>query len=104
MLKINQTQLIKYGALLLAGLYVFKKINAAKVEAVEFAKTKLNPASQENIIYTATTDAVGKENFSKASLSFFDSIDTAAEWFGIENGINGIPGTTAEANERIKNG
>lgn len=104
MLKNNKAELIKYGALLIAGLYVFKKMNAAKVEAVEFAKTKLNPASQENIVYTGIQGAIGKETLTKGSLSFFDSIDTAAEWFGIKNGINGIEGTTAAAQERIKNG
>lgn len=100
-----QVQAFKY--LVFGGLayLAYKKITGAAGEAVEvvaeFASTKLNPASDENIIYTAVGDAVGQENLSDAGVSFFDGIDTAAEWLGFENGINGVKGTTAELTAQV---
>lgn len=101
-----QAQAFKY--LVLGGLayMAYLKIKSVPSEAVEaagkFASTKLNPASVENLVYTAVGETVGKENLDSAGLSFFDGIDTAAEWLGFENGINGVKGTTAEMNEKLQ--
>lgn len=97
-----QGQALKYLALGLVGYFVYKKITGLGSDVVDFASKKLNPASQENLIYKGLGDAIGEDELSDAGLSFFDSIDTAAEWLGFENGINGVEGTTAELNKKIK--
>lgn len=101
-----QTQAFKYlvvGGLAYVAYLKIKGMPGEVVEAAgEFASTKLNPASVENLVYTAVGETVGKDNLDDAGLSFFDGIDTAAEWLGFENGINGVKGTTAEMNAQIQ--
>lgn len=100
-----QSQAFKY--LVLGGLayLAYKKITGAAGEVLEaagdFATSKLNPASDENIVYSGIKSAVGEDKLSSAGLSFFDQVDTAAEWLGFENGINGIKGTTAAITEQF---
>ena len=104
MSKTLQIQALKYLSLGLVGYFVYKKINELGSDVVEFTDKKLNPASDENLIYVGVQEVVGAENLSNAGLSFFDAIDSAAEWAGFETGINGIKGTTKNANEALVNG
>jgi hypothetical protein len=99
-----QIQALKYLAFGVVGYFVYQKLTGLGQEVAEFAGTKLNPASDENLIYVGVKDAVGAENLSSAGLTFFDAIDSAAEWAGFETGINGIKGTTQNANEALANG
>ena len=39
---------------------------------------------------------MGAERLADTSTLIFDWLDSAAEFVGIENGINGVPGTTAD--------
>ena len=104
MSKTLQIQALKYLAIGLVGYFAYKKITGIGSEVAEYAGTQLNPASDENLIYVGVKEAVGAENLSNAGLSFFDAIDSAAEWAGFETGINGIKGTTKNANEALVNG
>jgi hypothetical protein len=99
-----QIEAVKYLAIGLVGYLAYKKITDISEEVADFASTKLNPSSDQNIVYVSVKDAVGAENLSNAGLSFFDAIDSAAEWAGFETGINGIKGTTKNANEALANG
>lgn len=96
-----QVTLIKYAAIAGALYWLYSKVTSigAQVldEAGEVASTKLNPMHRDNLINEAAENLIGEEELASAGTTFFDWIDTAAEAVGFENGINGIPGTTADA-------
>jgi hypothetical protein len=96
-----QIQAFKYLALGLVGYLTYRKIKGIGQDVVDFADKKLNPASEQNLIYVGVKEVVGAKNLSGAGLTFFDAIDSAAEWAGFETGINGIEGTTQNANENL---
>lgn len=108
MSKALQMQALKYLAMGVAGYFIYQKVTGAAGEAVEAAaeivSTRLNPASDQNLVYVGVQEVVGEEALSSAGLSFFDAVDSAAEWVGFETGINGIKGSTADANEALARG
>lgn len=95
-----QLTLIKWAGIGIAGYWVYKKITtmgaAAAAAAEEVVTVKLNPMHRDNLVHTAAENIVGAERLADTSTLIFDWLDKAAETVGIRNGINGVPGTTAE--------
>lgn len=97
---------LKLGlAVVVAGIAYWKLKGAAeKVEkATEVVKNSINPMHRDNLAHVAAEKIVGEERLSAWGDSFFDAIDRAAEFVGIENGINGIKGTNADAIREAQN-
>ena len=99
-----QITLIEYAALGLAAWWVYSKVTSLGKEAAEVAQTKLNPMSRENLINQAAENIVGEDRLYNAAEGVFDTIDSIAEFFGSETGINGIKGTNAEQGARLRQG
>jgi len=101
-----QLTLIKWAAMGLGAYWVYNKVttlgSAAIDKAGEIASTSLNPMHKDNLINQAAENIVGADNLSAGGTLIFDWLDSAAEFVGVENGINGIPGTTADAEKRFK--
>lgn len=96
-----QVTLIKYAAIAGALYWLYSKVTSIGTQVLdtagEVAGTKLNPMHPDNLANQAAENLIGPDELASASTIFFDWIDTAAEAVGFENGINGIPGTTADA-------
>lgn len=99
-----QVTLIKYVAVAAGAYWLYNKVTTLGAQAIdaagEVAATSLNPMHKDNLANQAAENIVGADNLASAGTTFFDWIDSAAEAVGFENGINGIPGTTAGAIEQ----
>lgn len=101
-------QALKYGLIALGGYLIYRKLKSTAGEVIEYAgevaSTKLNPASSENLVFSGVKAVAGDDAVGEAGLSFFDTIDSVAEFFGSENGINGVPGTTRDLTAAVQAG
>ena len=101
MLKTVHITALKFAGIAIAGYWIYSKVEAAKNAATEVVTTKLNPMHKDNLAHITAQKIIGPDELKSGFTRLFDAIDWAAEAVGSETGINGIPGTNADQDEKL---